>query len=230
MAWGRMRKEQAFWDLAPAAFESWIKDNYQVSYRVIRDLISTHLPANGWVLEIACGPGSFTDSTARSAERLLSMDVSREMVKYAHEKLLEENAGNTSFSVQDGYSLPVRDSSVDAVTLFNILLNVKFPHKVMKEVRRVLKPSGLLLTSCPCWEGVPLHNRLRYYHDLHRRLPSGWRTWRAEMALLSVHHQFSRSTFMELITSAGFEILERTELGSGALAIVFLVARKKVDH
>jgi len=62
-----------------------------------------------------------------------------------------------SFVCGDATALPFHDASFDAVTMFDLIEHVPDDVRAMAEVRRVLRPGGVLLLSTP-------HARWRYPH------------------------------------------------------------------
>jgi len=62
--------------------------------------------------------------------------------------------------------LPFREHSFDAVLLFNALYIAEEPEKLMREIRRIVKPGGTTLMASPF-----MQNEMREPHD-YRRLTS----------------------------------------------------------
>ena len=55
----------------------------------------------------------------------------------------------------DGENIPLEDESVDVILFLEVLEHVTSPEKLLPEIRRVLKPQGLIIFSVPfIW---PLH-------------------------------------------------------------------------
>jgi len=49
----------------------------------------------------------------------------------------------------DGQQLPFRDATIDAVVATEVIEHVRYPYKLLREIRRVTKPSGRVLLSTP---------------------------------------------------------------------------------
>src|SRR5918912_2288860 len=61
------------------------------------------------VLEVGCGPGVYTVQAARRLEpdgQLIAVDLQREMVERASERILETGLDNVEFHVSDAHHLP----------------------------------------------------------------------------------------------------------------------------
>ncbi|MDQ2760382.1 MAG: methyltransferase domain-containing protein [Actinomycetota bacterium] len=98
------------------------------------------------VLDVACGVGYGTSVLARAgATRALGVDVSPDALDRARKRAgdLEE------FVVGDLHNLPCEDHSFDLVTCFETIEHVADPGRGLDELRRVLRPDGLLLLSSP---------------------------------------------------------------------------------
>jgi demethylmenaquinone methyltransferase / 2-methoxy-6-polyprenyl-1,4-benzoquinol methylase len=91
-------------------------------------------------VDVACGTGALTRELAASAPgaRVLGVDFSWEMVRRAAGPRPDYLAG-------DALRLPLRDSSVDVVTIAFGLRNLPEPGRGLLEFRRVLRPGGRLV-------------------------------------------------------------------------------------
>lgn len=100
-------------------------------------------PARRRLLDLGCGGGQFLAAAAEQGWRAVGSDVS-------HEACLAALKASDSPIIQaDSGSLPVRDRSVDAVTLVNVLDHLADPRRVLAEARRVLVPGGALVVRVP---------------------------------------------------------------------------------
>ena len=74
--------------------------------------------------------------------------------------------------IEDAQAMARDDGSVATMLMFEVLEHVPHPEKALREVRRVLRPDGLLAMSVPC------NYRLHGFPDDYRRLtPSGVHIW-----------------------------------------------------
>jgi ubiquinone/menaquinone biosynthesis C-methylase UbiE len=103
----------------------------------------------GTVLEVGSGAGRITRMLAGSFERVIATDVSRDILRYAQERI---PASNISWRVSDGDHIPAEDGSVDAV--FSCHVFQHFPDNaaqlaLFREVGRILKPTGTFFVHLP---------------------------------------------------------------------------------
>lgn len=103
----------------------------------------------------------------------------------------------------DGSSIP--SSSVDAVTLIDVLEHVAIPRNMLALAGRILKPSGILYLH------TPVVGRLdKAFHRLHfvpilRRLAMGWQRSRTSVYHLS---NFSGKALEKMLDELGFRVDE----------------------
>jgi demethylmenaquinone methyltransferase / 2-methoxy-6-polyprenyl-1,4-benzoquinol methylase len=118
-----------------------------------------------WAVDVACGTGALTRELAASAPGavVLGLDFSWEMVRRAPR-------AEAAYLVGDALRLPLRDSSVDVVTIAFGLRNLPEPGRGLLEFRRVLRPGGRLVV---CEFSQPVAPVLRgvYRRYLTRLLP-----------------------------------------------------------
>jgi len=97
-------------------------------------------------LDLGCGTGYGSAVLAQSAQKVLALDVSLESVAFArkHYPTL-----NTEFLVSDCRRISLGAETVDAVVCFEVIEHLAEQEALLEEVRRVLRPNGLLVISTP---------------------------------------------------------------------------------
>lgn len=100
------------------------------------------------VLDAACGAGYGTAMLGEVVASVSGIDIDAEAVDYAR---AHYGAENVSFSVASIAKLPFADDCFDLVTSFETFEHVDWDTQdcFLKEVRRVLKPEGVLVVSTP---------------------------------------------------------------------------------
>jgi SAM-dependent methyltransferase len=101
----------------------------------------------GRVADVGCGPGVFTRYLCRHARHVYAGDVdqgalSRTFARHAKER-------NLAAVVTRANALPFRDASLDTVLFLEVLEHLQDDAGGLREIHRVLTPSGRLVLSVP---------------------------------------------------------------------------------
>jgi ubiquinone/menaquinone biosynthesis C-methylase UbiE len=122
-----------------------------------------HRPENLWtvnlldvgntdhILEIGFGPGFAIQTFARCARHVAGIDFSRTMVAVARKRnAAAVREGKVDLRYGDAAELPFADTIFDKVYSIHSIYFWRDPLRVLREIRRVLKPNGyLVLTVLP---------------------------------------------------------------------------------
>lgn len=123
-----------------------------------------YLRGGSQILELGCGRGLDAMYFARCGHTVTATDFSEEAIAQARESWAEHPlAGRVDFQVMDmAEPFPYPDASFDAVYSHLSLhyFRDRVTRKVLVEIRRVLKPSGLLFVCCRSTSD-PLYGRGR---------------------------------------------------------------------
>ena len=112
-----------------------------------RYLLAKHLSQGMRVLDIACGEGYGSALLSQTAEMVIGVDISPEAVIHAQEKY----KGNTNLEYRIGScsAIPLESNSVDLVVSFETIEHHAEHELMMAEIKRVLRPGGMLVMSSP---------------------------------------------------------------------------------
>ena len=119
-----------------------LQDKYAVNisdhthHPILGSLVGQYHLENSLVLEVGCGRGAFQDLVAH----YVGVDLSEHVARYLHKP----------FFCASATALPFHDNSFDAIWSIHVLEHVPDPDQALLEMRRVLKPNGLLYL-CPAW-------------------------------------------------------------------------------
>lgn len=94
------------------------------------------------VLDLACGTGDLTFGAAAAGAQVVGLDVTFRMLELARLR----GAGRPTWIQGDMQSLPFPDASFDIVTTGYGLRNVPDLRGSIGEIRRVLRPGGMLVS------------------------------------------------------------------------------------
>jgi SAM-dependent methyltransferase len=98
------------------------------------------------LLDCGCGPGTVTLGFAEAVVpgEVVGVDIESGQVQAASALARERQVENVRFEVGSIYKLPFPDSSFDAAYAQSVLLHLREPLAALKEMRRVLKPDGVV--------------------------------------------------------------------------------------
>ena len=151
-------------------------------------------------MEIACGTGTISLGIADKVGSITAIDISSEMINIAKAKAIQKSINNIQFEVADGYSLSYESESLDIVLLFNVLQVIKNPEGMLKEIYRVLKQDGFLLTATDCYA-----EKLGCIQKILLSINNIMAYFGAEKPF---RQQFKKSDVRHLLTNAQFKIVE----------------------
>ena len=117
------------------ALEHWHR--YVIAADYIKDKV---------ILDIACGEGYGSNYMAERAKMVYGVDISTETIAHAKAKYARENLQFIQGSCAE---IPLPDASIDVAISFETIEHHDRHEEMMIEIRRVLKPNGLLIISSP---------------------------------------------------------------------------------
>lgn len=98
------------------------------------------------VLDFGCGPGTISVGLAKAVEpgELHGIDMEPSQIDLARYMAQTDGQANAIFHVGDVTDLPFEDNSFDVAHCHNVLMHVPDTSAVLEEVKRVLKPGGVI--------------------------------------------------------------------------------------
>lgn len=203
--------ELAFWQKTARHYTRSM-DRSAPLYAAVCERIRPHLSRDMNVLELACGTGQLSFGLAPCARQWEATDFSEAMIAQAKRYQLHGAGAPGSrlfFSVQDATNLPYADHSFDAVVIANALHIMPHPEIALAEIRRVLKPDGMLFAPTFV-HGTARAARLRV------RLMN--------LAGFHVFHRWSAVEFVDYLNAHGFRVAEQSLMGSAVAPLCFVRA------
>ena len=134
-----------------------------------------HLRAGMRILDVGCGPGSITLGFAEAVApgEVVGIDFQPSQVVQARALSAARGIINARFEVADVYRLPFPDGAFDAVFANAVLWHLREPLRALAEMRRVLRPGGIVgIRDCD-WGGrihTPMTPLLEEWYDLTVRI------------------------------------------------------------
>lgn len=117
-----------------------------------------HLHAGMTLLDCGCGPGTITTGLAEAVAPGLTIgvDLAGEQIEFARADASQRGVANVRFEAQDVYALSYADETFDAVFAHALLNHLYDPVAALREMRRVLKPGGVIGVREPDFAGFLL--------------------------------------------------------------------------
>jgi len=155
------------------------------------------------IIDLGCGTGYylFLLSNLGIKLNLTGLDYDERAVKEARENLKQKGV---SFMTGDLHKIPFRDKTFDKAVMSEVLEHVKDDEKVLKEVRRILKPNGVLVISVPSinypflWD--PINWILQHFLNIHIKNGFFSGLWSGHLRL------YEKETLRNKFEKAGFKV------------------------
>ena len=123
----------------------------------------------GVMLDLACGPGILLAGLASTMKLNVGVDLTPKMIQMTRAKSLAANLTNIRFLESPAENLPFASHLFDCVVTRLTLHHFLDPLSVLREVKRILKPDGLLVIADLLSSEDPtetrLHNALEQLRD-----------------------------------------------------------------
>jgi SAM-dependent methyltransferase len=128
--------------------------------RIFFELLDRELAGrtDATVLDVGCGAGGMLEPLSRYGQ-VTGVDMQQELVDLCHER------GFPNVVLGNAYELPAADGSIDLLTLFDTIEHVPDDARVLREVRRVLTPDGLVFISVPAYQFLYANNDRVAHHE-----------------------------------------------------------------
>jgi ubiquinone/menaquinone biosynthesis C-methylase UbiE len=179
--------------------ERWVVNNplrvvqQRMELRKLRTMQS--LKPGFTALEIGCGRGAGAGQILDifQPSRVYATDLDIEMVEKAKAYLPSEKRKTIFLVAADGYQLPVKTASVDAVFDFGVLHHIPDWRSALVEIKRVLKPGGTF-----------------FLEELYPTLYQNFLT--KHILLHPAENRFSSREFKEALAGVGLPLKDYREL------------------
>ncbi len=161
----------------------------------------------GRLLDIGCAFGFFLEPARKNGWDVQGLEISE--IAYNHSKnklklpVLNKTLEEAKF----------KSNSFDVVTMFDVIEHLSDPKKALKEVRRILKPNGLIVITTPDIGSVAA-----------KILGKNWE----EVKRVREHiYFFSKDTLKSMLESLSFKVL-RIESAGRYFSVEYAIKRGKL--
>lgn len=108
------------------------------------------------ILDIGCGTGA-TLAELSKLGRTIGIDTAKEAISYCKKR------GLKNVRLGNALNLPFKSRRFDLVTMFDVLEHINDDYRVLREIKRVLKPKGIAIFTVPAfmflWDDHDLLNQ-----------------------------------------------------------------------
>jgi len=115
-----------------------IRSTFKRRLRVI-----DHLSKKGKLLDIGCAYGFFLELAKEDGWDANGLEISKHAYSYARNKL-KLRVKNMPLE-----NAKIKSNSFDVVTLFDVIEHVPDPQSMIKEIKRIVRPNGLVVITTP---------------------------------------------------------------------------------
>lgn len=144
------------------------------SAAVYADFLLPHLTANTLLVDIGCGSGELSLELAASVDQVIAVDAEATEIEEARRRAERHRVTNIDFLVGDAYALELPAEHVDVVFAHSVLEALDHPSAALEEMKRVLRPGGLVAVASVEYDGLILsgpHAQLtRRFYDIREQL------------------------------------------------------------
>ena len=215
-----MTNEQQFYEEYWSGWAgSWPRNVHPDLQRVLRRAITQSMS----VLDVGCGNCSAYQQLVKDrASSFTGVDISDTAVTEAKRR------GFHALTIRDASELPFEAASFDCVLAFEVMEHLFDPASALREIKRTLKPGGLLVATVPnvaAWPhrlgfallgrfnpgGHPLLSALEPWHDPHIRF-------------------FTRGTLSRLAKEEGFDAVTVSGAGFSLFGQMPFVRRRGISE
>lgn len=98
------------------------------------------------VLDIASGEGYGSSLLSKTASQVIGVDIDKDAVANA---ILKYKSNNLKFLNGSADQIPVKDNSIDVLISFETIEHHDKHDEMFMEIKRVLKPNGIMIMSSP---------------------------------------------------------------------------------
>lgn len=124
------------------------------------------------ILDFGCGNGELLSRVGARFRRVVGVDATEASVEITRQRL----AGHPKAVIYKyNREMPAFEGGFDYVTCIDVLEHLEEPGKALREIKKLMVPSGRLIVSVPNWYDIIVSRilKLNKYH-LHAHSPWGW--------------------------------------------------------
>jgi ubiquinone/menaquinone biosynthesis C-methylase UbiE len=152
------------------------------------------------VAEFGCGTGYYTQVLVEKANSVIATDLSPGMLDVAKQRIIAPNA---KFRTEDCQSTSLPAASFDTAFI-SLVLHFTEPERTLPEMRRILKPGGLLIIANLDFHALGGLDRARATVRILYRGNTGYRLKPPKRFITKM---LTKKELRDLLNRSGFKVL-----------------------
>ncbi len=181
-------KNRNAWDRISGLYDFVMKKD-EKAFEKIGRLIKKDRDRDLKVLELGAGTGNLTENIQPFFRDYTATDYSEKMVEHIKKKSIKDVKAERA----DGTDLQFEDGNFDIVIIANTLHIVPEPEKILNEIKRVLKPDGILIAP-------NFISSAKFKEKIFKRVMKTFG--------VGVKHPWSYDQYLNFLSENGFKILK----------------------
>jgi len=129
------------------------------------EMLKPYLHKDMTLLEIGPSSGAFLDAVSPYVKKVSGLELNSNDADFIRSKRA------ITIYEKPLADLEIKNESFDAVVLFEVLEHIPSPDKFMLEIKRILKPNGVVVIEVPNHNDVLLQWKNKGYFDFYYRVP-----------------------------------------------------------
>ena len=192
-----------------------MKMEYVVGKDLRDDIVKelNRLPELGELVELGCGPGTFSETIAPKATIMFATDLSDSLLEVAKKRIGDDP--KVTIQKENCMATSFQSETIDSVFMANLIHVVESPSTLLQECNRILRKGGTLVIVTFTDHKMQLWEKIK----MGLRFVKSWGKPPAHT------HSFSPEDLASMIRDAGFAIETSKLIGSNTKAL-FIIGRK----
>ncbi|MBN1468472.1 MAG: methyltransferase domain-containing protein [Fusobacteriaceae bacterium] len=203
-------RNKANWDLVAKFYDKFITKDKKM-YQELANKMLKNIERNHGILEVGTGTGMISILLAPYVDKINAIDFSEKMIEKAKENSIDKKISNISFNTGDVYKLLYPDNYFDRIIIANVLHIIPNPQEAIKELKRVIKPSGIIFAP------TFLHKR-NFLANTFEKLANLIFGFKA-------YSKWSEESFQEFLKAEDLRIIE-SKLINGSFPLCYIECQK----